>query len=218
MQQRQQFYLDAIIFTILCLIMMIGIIPQIQKGPNAIPVANEYFDVTSLYFNEYYLKNPQKTSFYQASNNYLHQGKVALNFADLYASRFDTATYNHTMSPIYRAVKTGKHLSNMGYNEAGYWGEEACKVTKNRKIITNLDYKSHYFSVANNSAEIIYTLIPEKLKHISNSNEEIELAEFITKLNYFSGFFLIIGYILFYIAVYKRLGRITALFTGAAIT
>lgn len=217
MQQKQQFYLDTIIFTILCLIMINGVIPQIQKGPNAIPVSNEYFDVTSLYFNEYYLKNPQKTSFYQASNDYLHQGEVALNFADLYASRFDTATYNHTMSPIYRAVKTGNHLSNMGYNETGYWGEEACKVTKNRKIITNLDYQSHYFSVANNSAEIIYRLIPKHLKHVTNIDEEIELAGFMTKLNYFLGFFLIIGYILFYTAIYKRLGRITALFTGAAL-
>lgn len=134
MQQKQQFYLDTIIFTILCLIMINGVIPQIQKGPNAIPVSNEYFDVTSLYFNEYYLKNPQKTSFYQASNDYLHQGEVALNFADLYASRFDTATYNHTMMPIYRAVKTGKHLSNWGIMKQATGAKKPVKLPKIEKL------------------------------------------------------------------------------------
>ena len=109
---------------------------------------------------------------------------------------------NHLMLPVYRAVKTGMHLSNLGYGE-GF-------VKKDQSEDNHFVYKSLYSSTCNNMAEILYSFIPQRLRHIQTPEQELEVARIVTKFRFGLAFIHLLGMILFFYVLFRRLGQVYA--------
>ncbi len=136
-------------------------------------------------------------------NEFFIKGEFLTSERDYYTSRMVYYSDNHLLMPLYRALKTGKPLNEMGYNEAGDNEGGSKKDISSSNIF---DYKSLYPSTWNNITEILYALIPQNLRHITSIGQEQEVAKIITKFRYALAYIQLFSMLCFFMVLYKRLG------------
>ncbi len=185
--QKHRFYVDLIAFILLGQIILYNALPTaLQVANHTVNEAPESLRIPySAPLNKFYLQG----GFRGFSSKELYQSYTKMEY---YGD-------NHILMPIYRAVKTGEHLTNLGYNE-GF-------AKKDHDPDNHMKYKSLFSSTWNNMGQLVYAFIPENLKHITTDEQELEVANYILKVRYILAYIHLLGIILFFIALYKRLGR-----------
>ncbi len=150
---------------------------------------------------------------------------------------FDQNTDNHVLLPIYRALKVGTHLTNMGYNEGTWDTYTVDPLTNNdikhefnvnkqkissqfyrkdnyKKQDLDLNYKSLYTTAYNNSAILVYEYIAKKIPNITLASDELIAKKQMTKVRYFMLFIYIVQLILLVLVLYKKYSTTSAIFVG----
>lgn len=191
------YYLHLLVFLSLCITMLCYLVPNVQKSGVRQP--SEYLTPFSTFFNEEYLKDPS----------------AALPFANLYYYGFDTYSEHHLFTPIYRALKVGTHISNLGYNDGRPEIFDLSKINTNSPNF--YDYKTRYLSSFNNIAEIFYYFLPKNLKYISDAAQELQVARYTTNFRLLMGGFHILGYLLVFGMLLYRFGGLIAWSFGIAV-
>ncbi len=185
---KSSFFLSVFIFCILCNIILLRAFPTALKISNQ----KQYLPAESL-----------SVPYSNPLNEFLMHGEFLIKERDFYTSRMVYYSDNHLLMPLYRALKTGKHLNEMGYNEAG---DNEGGSKKNLSSSDKFDYKSLYPSTWNNITEILYAFIPLELRHITTVEQEQEVAKIITKFRYILAYIQLFSMLCFFIALYKVLG------------
>ncbi len=186
--KNSAFILSIVIFFIL------GNIILLRAFPTALKISNQkhYLPAESLSIP---YSNPL--------NEFAMRGEFLNKERDYYTSRMVYYSDNHLLMPLYRALKTGKPLNEMGYNEAGDNEGGSKKDISSSNIF---DYKSLYPSTWNNITEILYAFIPTKLRHITSIEQEQEVAKIVTKFRYALAYIQLFSMLCFFMVLYKRLG------------
>ena len=135
---------------------------------------------------------------------------------------FDQNSDNHILLPIYRALKIGTHLTNLGYNE-GIWDTHnvdpkqdntndsstgqviASEFYRNDRLqrqTKNLKYKSLYTSSYNNTGNLIYNFISKNNKIIETQIQQQEVTKRLLSLRYAVALFHALTFILLLLVLY----------------
>ncbi|MGL4394643.1 MAG: hypothetical protein ACRCS8_05410 [Brevinema sp.] len=183
---KHRFWVDLVWFILLGQIILSNALPTALQNPNDLPT----LDPTSLSVP------------YSVPLNWhqLNGGFQEFESKELYESvtKMEYWGDNHLLMPIYRALKTGIHLSNLGYNE-GFRKTELDPANP-------MNYKALFSSTWNNMAQILYHIIPNDLKHIRTLEQEKQVAKIIINFRYVLAYIHLLGMILFFVALYKRMG------------
>lgn len=185
--KKNQIFLHTVLFALLGHIIIYNGLPTALQITNYPPGPPDKLDIFYLPLNIYYIKD--KT---------FDAPPRSLNL-DLIKPKTEYPGDNHLLLPVYRAVKSGTHLSNLGYNE-GF-----AKKDESKENI--FEYKSLFSSNWNNMAEILYFLIPKHLKYISTPEQEWELAKWLSNFRFFLSYFHLLGLILLFLIFYNQLGK-----------
>ena len=147
---------------------------------------------------------------------------------------FDQNTDNHILLPIYRAVKTGTHLTNLGYNE-GIWdthnvdpkqdntndsrtgqviASEFYRKDRLQRQTKNLVYKSLYTSSYNNTGNLIYNFISKNNKIIETQIQQQEVTKRLLYLRYAVALFHALTFISLLLVLYIQKQKTQAVLLG----
>ena len=192
------FWKHSIIYIVLSTIMLFNVVPTILLIPQG-DSKPETITSYGILFNELYEKTPtlyESNWIRETVNNYIPYG-------------MDTFGDHHQLGNVYRAVRTGEPLSNLGYNDSFSWKMHSKTNTQ------DLIYKSSYLSLFNNTAELVYAIMP--YKHADTKEKMIANAQAMSIIRYIFGVLHILGYIFLFMGVLKYLGSITAWCVGTAI-
>lgn len=192
--------IHIVIFSLLNMLVLFFGVQTIIETPNRTDRPEEIL-ATGLLFNEAYEKDDYLYEYNETREN------VAPYLTPM--KGYDTYGEHHQYNNAYRAVRTGQPFSSMGYN--GGFPEKEHNNTGNEDLV----YSSLYLSGFNNTAELAYGLMPNKL--MDTQEKEIENSKKVTLIRYVFGFIHILGYVLLFIVILKYLGSVTAWVLGIAL-
>ena len=208
-------------------ILLVGYFVQVPYVLSSVPNPKSSIVVSrnAMVLNEFYIK-----SGLDGNNTYpIHPSK--------HYFFVDQGNDNHALLPVYRAIKTGVHLTNLGYNE-GIWdtysvdplqnnkflNKEDAFVPENRVIANefyrksrnkiqtlDLNYKSVYTTLYNNIGMVVYKYISKKTPIISSDEDEIQASKSLTQIRYLFALFHMVTIIGLCIVIYKKFGILVAL-------
>lgn len=185
--QHYKIIIHTMLFTLLGVIIISHGLPTALSMPGQGPDLETDLNYGySINLNEYLMKNNGQVPQFNSDQ------------LNTILPRFETWGDNHLFLPVYRALKSGIHLTNLGYGE----GLASKDFNPTNKYI----YRSVYTSGYNNLPLLLYDFIPKSLHSITTPKEELAAASYVTKFRFILAYVHLFGLVMLFLALYKRLG------------